>query len=108
MSHSIAPISMAEGETDERPGYYYVSVIDGRRWLLLYGPFDTHAAALAAVEMVRRLAVDVDPRAWFYAFGTARLDPDGPGPVPPGVLNSLLPPIGADASATEDHHASLD
>ena len=99
---------LAEGETDERPGYYYVSVIDGRRWLLLYGPFDTHAAALAAVEMVRRLAVDVDPRAWFYAFGTARLDPDGPGPVPPGVLNSLLPPIGADASATEDHHASLD
>lgn len=90
---------------DPRPGRYYVSVIDGARHGLLYGPFGRHADALAAVEAARRVAVRVDPRAHFYRFGTARLSGDGDAPA--GVLNSLLPPIEADTT-TEDSDATVD
>lgn len=66
---------------DTRPGFYYVSVVDGPRRGLLRGPWvDDHAGALAAVDRVRREAELVDPRAVFYAFGTARAEVDrGPG-----------------------------
>lgn len=88
-------------EPDNRPGHYYVSVRDGRRWSLLYGPFARHADALAAVVMVEQAAYKVDARSWWYAFGTARLAPeDGPGPA--GALNSILPPIPADTPAEEN------
>jgi hypothetical protein len=82
-------------EPDPRPGHYYVSVRDGRRWALVYGPFERHADALAAVGTARRVAVEADGRAWFYAFGTARLEPDGAVAPPEGTLNHLLPPIAA-------------
>ena len=75
---------------DPRPGHYYVSVIDpetGRRGLLA-GPWSTHAESLAKVDDVRRIACDLDPRAHWYAFGTARYAPDL-DPVP-GVLNDRL------------------
>jgi hypothetical protein len=59
---------------DPQPGHYYVSVIDGGRRGLIAGPWPTHAEALAAVDTVRAIACDVEPRAHFYAFGTARYD----------------------------------
>jgi streptogramin lyase len=100
MPREIVPIPLAEGQTDERPGHYYVSAIDGRRWALLYGPLERHADAVAAVETARRVAVDADARAWFYAFGTARVAPEDPAPT--GVLNHLLPPIGAEPPDAEE------
>lgn len=54
--------------------FYYVSVIDGSRRALLAGPYTDHRDALAKVDTVRKLADDVDPRACFYAFGTAGSD----------------------------------
>lgn len=76
-------------------GNFYVDVVDPvhDRVSLLYGPFvNDHAGALAAVDMVRRLACDADPRAWFdYSFGTCRTPDDWPPR--PGVLNHLLPAI---------------
>ena len=65
----------AEGDTQEadpRPGSYYVSCIYGEKRAFLYGPLPSHAAALAVVDQVRAVAVEVDPYAHFYSFGTAR------------------------------------
>jgi len=66
---------------DTRPGFYYVSVIDGDRVARLRGPhIDDHAGALAQVEEARATLVELDPRAAFWAFGTIRVDSDlGPG-----------------------------
>lgn len=65
---------------DPRPGFYYVSAIDGGRSARVCGPFPTHAEALEAVEASRQKMTDIDPRAWFYAFGTCRCEADlGPG-----------------------------
>lgn len=79
-----------EQAPDPRPGNYYVSVIDGPRRALLAGPWPTHAAALAMVDTVRELAVQIDPKAHFYAFGTARLPDDDTVPIRAGSLSSRL------------------
>lgn len=73
---------------DTKPGAYYVSVMRGADYRLLAGPWiDNHAAALAAVDAVRDVAQDLDPRAAWYAFGTCRL-PVEAGEMPPaGILN---------------------
>jgi len=72
---------MTEQQPDPRPGFYYVSVIDGPRSARVRGPFkDNHAAALAAVDKTRRQLEHLHPFAHFYAFGTCRLETDeGPG-----------------------------
>lgn len=66
---------------DPRPGYYYVSVVDGGRSARLRGPFvDDHAGALAAVDEAQRDLSLVNPWAAFLAFGTCRSEVDaGPG-----------------------------
>lgn len=59
---------------------FYVSVVDGSRYRLLRGPFKTHTEALERVEETRRLATELDPKSWFYAFGTVGVkDWDKPG-----------------------------
>jgi hypothetical protein len=70
---------------DPRPGAYYVSVVDGRRYALALGPFDTHAAALERVGPVRDYCNKQSDRAWFYGYGTCRLEPGDEHP--PGKLN---------------------
>lgn len=76
---------------DTRPGHYYVSVIDGDRRSLLAGPWPTHKAALDRVDSVRSLALEVDTKSAFYAFGTARIDLTV-ADFPQGKLNGLLKP----------------
>lgn len=74
---------------DTQPGNYYVTVIDGARVGRLLGPFpDDHAAALALVDVVRDKAIEIDPRAHFYAFGTIRTDATVPARA--GTLNQLF------------------
>lgn len=51
---------------------------------LALGPFVTHQAAMDRVEEGKRLAEGFDPRAFWYAYGTVRVQ--GP-PWPEGVLN---------------------
>lgn len=55
---------------------YYVSAIDGDRKALICGPYATHDAALADVRRVSRAAYEVDPRAHWWAWGTASVDLD--------------------------------
>jgi hypothetical protein len=69
------------------PRKFYVSAIDGPRYTFLAGPFNTHQEALDLVDSARTKANEVDPRAWFYAYGTAQA-PEGYEK--PGVLNDLL------------------
>lgn len=57
---------------DPRPGHYYVTAVDGPYKYFLAGPWLTHVEALTQVEAVRRFAEEVDPRAVWMAFGTAR------------------------------------
>ena len=85
----------APQEPDTKPGHYFVSCIvgrpGGRRVALLAGPFvNDHARALSMVEPARTAAGAADPRAIWYAFGTARLDADHPRADRPGVLNAAL------------------
>ena len=66
---------------------YYVSTIDGSRFALLAGPFDNHAEACGWIDRARDEACRLDPRAWFYAFGTTAMTPEYRKP---GILNDLL------------------
>lgn len=61
---------------DERPGAYYVSVIDAGRYALALGPFRKHARALELVRPVRLYAIEHDGsgRSSFAGFGTCRLE----------------------------------
>lgn len=78
---------------DTRPGNYYVSVRRDSgepRYVLLAGPWPTHAEALAMVDRVTAIACELDPRAHWYAFGTARLPDDDSVPIRAGKLNHQL------------------
>lgn len=85
----------AEAATpDPRPGHYYVSALEGRRFALLLGPYPTHAEALGFVDAARLCAVALDPRAVWWAYGTCRLPEDHPEP-PQGHMNRLLAEVPA-------------
>lgn len=78
---------------DTKPGFYYVTVYRcnnnagiGGEHRLLRGPFvNDHAKALTAVDEAVRQACDLDPRAQWYSFGTARMEEDHG----PGILDKL-------------------
>jgi hypothetical protein len=61
------------GESHVEGGPYYVTVVDGKRYDCLSGPYRTHAEALAMVEPMQRRALDLESAAAFYSFGTALL-----------------------------------
>lgn len=77
---------------DNKPGNYYVSVRrDNGDSRFLLGPYvNDHAGALAMVEEARKMAQDMDPRAAWYAFGTARQDIEPGKPVELGILNKYF------------------
>ena len=77
-------------QLDPTPGAYYVSVIrDGGDYRLLLGPFmDDHAGALAMVDRVTHKANEIDPRSYWYAFGTCKVKE---GPITDGILNKYFP-----------------
>lgn len=76
----LLPSLRRRAQADTRPGFYYVSAIDGERRALVRGPFSSHLGALEAVEATKAAACKLDGRAWSYAWGTARCDTDaGPG-----------------------------
>lgn len=82
---SVTALYHPSETVDNRPGSYYVSIIDGTRFSLALGPFSTHAEALGKVEVVRRYVSDHYAEGWFYAYGTCRLEVSDR----PGVLNSI-------------------
>jgi hypothetical protein len=69
-------------ELDDRPGHYYVSVVDGDRYGLVSGPYHRHEAALRDVDRVRAVAMEVarDDAVW-AAWGTARLPLEAEAPL---------------------------
>ncbi len=76
----MSPEDTVDLELDDRPGYFYVSVIDGGKSARLRGPFTTHGEALNAVDPARDALTALNPQAHFYAYGTCRCDEDlGPG-----------------------------
>lgn len=73
---------------DIKPGNFYVDVVreDGE-YRLLAGPFvNDHASALEALPAVKALALELDPRAAWYSFGTCRTDEYSGA----GILNGWL------------------
>lgn len=66
---------------DTKPGPYWVTAIDGlNRCFVMSGPYADHQSALDAVIPCRDIASDQDGRAWFMAWGTARItDRNQPG-----------------------------
>lgn len=75
-------------QPDNKPGFYYVSIISGDKTLLAVGPFvDNHGLALAMVEPVRaKVAKMGDPHEPWFAYGTCRTDEDAG----PGKLNAAM------------------
>lgn len=67
---------------------FYVTVIDGSRSGKLLGPYDTLAEAEGNVTRARVKAQEVDDRAHFYGFGTAKVTTERP--LPPGLFNTLV------------------
>ena len=57
-------------------GNYFVTAIDGPNWFPMSGPYATHAEALADVDKALKIANEYDGRAWFMAWGTARMPVD--------------------------------
>jgi len=92
ISHYAHARGLAESSItpDPRPGAYYVSVRDGVRYALLLGPFTTHAEALARVDEVASYAFTIDPKNYFYAYGTCRLPDDDSVPIRAGKFNDVF------------------
>jgi hypothetical protein len=68
--------SDSEQMPDTQPGSYYVSAVDVEKFALVSGPYQTHAEALAAVQVARAIAVELSPWCAFSAFGTVRCKSD--------------------------------
>lgn len=75
------------GQQHHEGANYYVSVVDGPQFNVLAGPYKTHAEALAMVEPVRTLAVELVPQSWFYGFGTVAMAANF---TKPGKLSAIL------------------
>lgn len=75
-------------QPDTAGGNYYITVRrENGDFRCLAGPYrDNHAAALAAKDKVASLAINLDPKAAFYSFGTIRTDYSY---AEPGILNRL-------------------
>jgi hypothetical protein len=70
---------------------FYVSIRDGKRYGLLYGPLPTQADALRSLRSVESVAHDVNrSESAFASFGTCSLPTED---ARPGCLNHLLPEI---------------
>lgn len=63
---------------DTKPGAYFVTCVND------------HASALAAVDAAKNAAEKCDPRAFWYAYGTCRVDLDSTDARRAGVLNLVI------------------
>lgn len=74
------------------PEVYYVSVRnpDTGQFSLLAGPYETHQEALDKVRLAKELALQRDPFAQFYAYGTASLPAADLPDLPASIFNTEL------------------
>ena len=52
---------------------YYVSIVEGERFALAVGPFQTHQEALDMVSSARDIGRELDPKSHFYSWGTCKM-----------------------------------
>jgi hypothetical protein len=73
-------VKNGRAKAEHTAGFFYVTAVDGSRVARIMGPFDTHERALAEVGICMDLMDRLDPRGWFWAWGTTRYETDrGPG-----------------------------
>ena len=65
---------------------FYVSIVDGRRFNVVAGPFQTHQEALDTVDKAIEAGYKVDPKSWFYSWGTVKMK----NGYQEGILNKQL------------------
>lgn len=65
---------------------YYVDCINGPKVAMIAGPFKTKEEAKLMLNPARDLGCKVDPKAWFYNWGTCKRD----NGYRQGVLNRQL------------------
>ena len=53
---------------------YYVSIIDGKQFNTVAGPFKTHQEALDMVEPAREIGNELDRKSHFYGWGTVKME----------------------------------
>lgn len=69
--------AIRELNADPAPGFYVSAMNDSGGKLLAEGPFTRHEEALCAVWSVSQAWGKVDPRACWYAWGTAQVHAKG-------------------------------
>ena len=69
------------------PEGFYVSVLDNGRSGMLLGPYATKADAESDVRTGKRLAEQVNSRAFWYAYGVTRVVMQPGAALPKGKLN---------------------
>lgn len=75
---------------DARPGLYYVTAQDDRgRAAFLLGPFVRHLDALVRVQRAKAAALGRAPEAFWWKFGTSRVEP-GAHDARVGVMNDVV------------------
>lgn len=72
----------AQVPVEDASRVFYVTCRDAGRVGWLLGPYETHQEAIESVDTGRSLAIDMNPWAHFYEFGTASLPRDGKQPSP--------------------------
>ncbi len=65
---------------------YYVSIMDGKRFNVVAGPFETHQESLDMVKPANKIGTELDRKSWFYGWGTVKMD----NGYTEGMLNSHL------------------
>lgn len=79
----------ARGETGPGVAGYYVTAQDAGKTSFLLGPYATHGEAEADVRAGRDLAISVNDRAGWYAYGTTRITRQPGDDLEPGILEKL-------------------
>ena len=69
------------------PGNFYVSIIDGPKWMPVYGPFKTHQEALENLPKAKAKGNEVDPKSFWYEWGTIKMSQEYSKP---GILNQYF------------------
>ncbi len=71
---SVCSCAPGAHANDSAGSAYYVTIQDAGRSAFVAGPYASHGEAEADLELVRNLGEALDPRAVWYAWGTARAD----------------------------------
>ncbi len=66
-------VKMERGNWTDGP-CFYVSIVDGKRFTTVAGPFRTHPEALSMVDPAIEIGRELDPKSHFYAWGTVKME----------------------------------